>query len=155
MRWRRVLRWEPGRQGWRVAVLFMVGSSLFALGSFPLYAQTVDPRAVGVTFVVGSVFFTSAAVGQLLQARRPAASGDGDHRLLLWAAAVQLAASLEEGESDNYVRAHVQADLASGTEHRKATTRIFGSRPGTYGAGLLQLIDSRDWRTDADLAEVY
>lgn len=69
--------------------------------------------------------------------------------------AVQLAASLEEGESDNYVRAHVQADLASGTEHRKATTRIFGSRPGTYGAGLLQLIDSRDWRTDADLAEVY
>ena len=94
MRWRRVLRWEPGRQGWRVAVLFMVGSSLFALGSFPLYAQTVDPRAVGITFVVGSVFFTSAAVGQLLQARRPAASGDGDHRLLLWAAAVQLAGTI-------------------------------------------------------------
>ena len=27
--------------------------------------------------------------------------------------------------------------------------------PGTYGAGLLQLIDSRNWRDDADLAEVY
>ncbi|MBL7660443.1 cobaltochelatase subunit CobN, partial [Escherichia coli] len=31
----------------------------------------------------------------------------------------------------------------------------FGSKPGTYGAGLLQLIDSRSWRDDADLAQVY
>ncbi len=33
--------------------------------------------------------------------------------------------------------------------------RIFGSKPGAYGAGLLPLIDSRNWRDDADLAEVY
>ena len=33
--------------------------------------------------------------------------------------------------------------------------RIFGSKPGTYGAGLLQLMESRNWRDDADLAEVY
>ena len=33
--------------------------------------------------------------------------------------------------------------------------RIFGSPPGAYGAGLLPLIDSRSWRDDADLAEVY
>ena len=52
-------------------------------------------------------------------------------------------------------RPAIAADLAEGTGHREATTRIFGSRPGSYGAGLLQLIDSRDWRTDADLAEVY
>ncbi|MFE7095085.1 cobaltochelatase subunit CobN [Streptomyces erythrochromogenes] len=69
--------------------------------------------------------------------------------------AVRLAASLEEPESENYVRAHAQADLALHGDERRATTRIFGSRPGTYGAGILQLIDSRDWRTDADLAEVY
>ncbi|MFJ5552373.1 cobaltochelatase subunit CobN [Streptomyces sp. NPDC093225] len=69
--------------------------------------------------------------------------------------AVRLAASLEESAEDNYVRAHAQADLAEHGDERRATTRIFGSRPGTYGAGLLQLIDSRDWRTDADLAEVY
>src|SRR5690606_28849614 len=30
-----------------------------------------------------------------------------------------------------------------------------GSAPGSYGAGLLQLVDSGNWRTDADLAEVY
>ncbi|MEU6315696.1 cobaltochelatase subunit CobN [Streptomyces sp. NPDC047014] len=69
--------------------------------------------------------------------------------------AVRLAAALEEPESENYVRAHAQADLAVHGDERRATTRIFGSRPGTYGAGILQLIDSRDWRTDADLAEVY
>ena len=45
--------------------------------------------------------------------------------------------------SDNYVRAHAQADLAEHGDQRRATTRIFGSKPGTYGAGLLQLIDSR------------
>ncbi|MGI5531720.1 cobaltochelatase subunit CobN [Streptomyces syringium] len=69
--------------------------------------------------------------------------------------AVRLAAALDEPADDNYVRAHAQADLAEHGDERRATTRIFGSRPGTYGAGLLQLIDSRDWRTDADLAEVY
>ncbi|MGW2632796.1 cobaltochelatase subunit CobN [Streptomyces chattanoogensis] len=69
--------------------------------------------------------------------------------------AVRLAAGLDEPAADNFVRAHAQADLAAHGDERRATTRIFGSRPGTYGAGLLQLIDSRDWRTDADLAEVY
>ncbi|GGX65500.1 cobaltochelatase subunit CobN [Streptomyces hiroshimensis] len=69
--------------------------------------------------------------------------------------AVRLVASLDEPAEQNYIRAHAQADLAAHGDERRATTRIFGSRPGTYGAGLLQLIDSRDWRTDADLAEVY
>ncbi|MEU9107982.1 cobaltochelatase subunit CobN [Streptomyces xanthophaeus] len=69
--------------------------------------------------------------------------------------AVRLAASLDEPAEQNFVRAHAQADLAEHGDERRATTRIFGSRPGTYGAGILQLIDSRDWRTDADLAEVY
>ncbi|WP_193048352.1 cobaltochelatase subunit CobN [Mycolicibacterium baixiangningiae] len=69
--------------------------------------------------------------------------------------AVTLAAGLDESDDDNYVRAHAQADLAEHGDRRRATTRIFGSKPGTYGAGLLQLIDSRNWRDDADLAEVY
>ncbi|MFD4751645.1 cobaltochelatase subunit CobN [Streptomyces sp. NPDC058426] len=69
--------------------------------------------------------------------------------------AVRLAASLDEPEDVNHIRAHVQRDVGEHGGERRATTRIFGSRPGTYGAGLLQLIDSRDWRTDADLAEVY
>ncbi|MFJ8621751.1 cobaltochelatase subunit CobN [Kitasatospora sp. NPDC093550] len=77
------------------------------------------------------------------------------HVVALLDDAVRLAAAQEEADEQNFVRAHVQADLAVHGDERKATVRIFGSRPGTYGAGLLQLIDSRDWRTDADLAEVY
>ncbi|MGW7163727.1 cobaltochelatase subunit CobN [Streptomyces sp. NPDC054884] len=77
------------------------------------------------------------------------------HTIALLDDAVRLAASLDEPAEVNHVRAHVRADLAEHGDERRATTRIFGSRPGTYGAGLLQLIDSRDWRTDADLAEVY
>ncbi len=69
--------------------------------------------------------------------------------------AVALVAGLDESAEDNYVRAHSQADLAEHGDQRRSTTRIFGSKPGTYGAGLLQLIDSRNWRDDADLAEVY
>ncbi|NLU67746.1 cobaltochelatase subunit CobN [Streptomyces sp. HNM0574] len=77
------------------------------------------------------------------------------HTIGLLDDAVRLAAGLDEPHEQNHVRAHAQADLAEHGDERRATTRIFGSRPGTYGAGLLQLIDSRDWRTDADLAEVY
>ncbi|MGK4584350.1 cobaltochelatase subunit CobN [Kitasatospora sp. HPMI-4] len=77
------------------------------------------------------------------------------HVVALLDDAVRLAARQEEPDEDNFVRAHVQADLAEHGDERRATVRVFGSRPGTYGAGLLQLIDSRDWRTDADLAEVY
>ncbi|MBO3749643.1 cobaltochelatase subunit CobN [Streptosporangiaceae bacterium NEAU-GS5] len=69
--------------------------------------------------------------------------------------AVQLAAGLDEPAEVNYVRAHVAADRAGHGDSRRATMRIFGSRPGAYGAGLLPLIDSGNWRDDADLAEVY
>ncbi|WP_137724254.1 cobaltochelatase subunit CobN [Prescottella subtropica] len=77
------------------------------------------------------------------------------HVLALLDDAVRLVAGLDESPEDNYVRAHTQADLAEHGDDRRATTRIFGSKPGTYGAGLLQLIDSKNWRDDADLAQVY
>ena len=69
--------------------------------------------------------------------------------------AVGMVAELDETDEQNYVRAHARVDLAEHGDRRRSTTRIFGSKPGTYGAGLLQLIDSRNWRDDADLAEVY
>lgn len=77
------------------------------------------------------------------------------HVLALLDDAVRLVAGLDEPADSNYVRAHAQSDLAGHGDERRATTRIFGSKPGTYGAGLLQLIDSKSWRTDDDLAEVY
>ena len=71
------------------------------------------------------------------------------HVLGLLDDAVQMVANLDEPLDQNYVRAHA---LDDGTEHVR---RIFGSKPGTYGAGLLQLIESGNWRDDHDLAAVY
>ena len=77
------------------------------------------------------------------------------HVVALLDDAVRVVADLDEPAEANYLRAHVLADEAGHGDRRRATTRIFGSKPGAYGAGLLPLIDSRNWRTDADLAEVY
>lgn len=69
--------------------------------------------------------------------------------------AVALAASADEPDEQNYIAAHVRESLAEHGDERRARTRVFGSKPGTYGAGLLQLIDSQQWRSDEDLAAVY
>ena len=58
--------------------------------------------------------------------------------------AVELVASLDEPEEDNFIRAHGAVD-----------PRVYGPGPGTYGAGILQLLEQRNWRSDDDLAAVY
>ncbi|MBJ7520389.1 MAG: cobaltochelatase subunit CobN [Solirubrobacteraceae bacterium] len=84
------------------------------------------------------------------------------HLLGLLDDAVTMVAKLDEPDDQNYVAANARAEaaaLSSSLEDaeawRRATTRIFGSKPGTYGAGLIQLLETRDWRDDADLAKVY
>ena len=84
------------------------------------------------------------------------------HLVRLLDDAVAAVAALDESDEDNYVAAHARADaerlaaeIGAEAAWRRATTRIFGSKPGTYGAGLLQLLDTRDWRDDDDLAAVY
>ena len=69
--------------------------------------------------------------------------------------AVRMVADLDEPVEDNFVRKHALADLAEHGDRRRATTRIFGSKPGSYGAGLLQAVEAGSWRDDNDLAEVY
>jgi len=64
----------------------MIGSTCFALGSFPPYFDNLAGQVVGVTFFVGSVFFTSAGITQLLQLRRD----PPQDRKVLWAVVVQL-----------------------------------------------------------------
>ncbi len=77
------------------------------------------------------------------------------HVITLLDDAIRAVAGLDEEPAANYVRAHADADTRAHGDRRRATTRIFGSKPGAYGAGLLPLIDAGNWRTDADLAEVY
>jgi hypothetical protein len=53
--------WAPMARGWWLAVLFAVGSLLFAIGSLPGYAAAAGARGDAVTYFIGSVFFTSAS----------------------------------------------------------------------------------------------
>ncbi|MGO8862905.1 MAG: hypothetical protein ACLQRH_19385 [Acidimicrobiales bacterium] len=64
--------WCPRSRGWWIAILFAVGSTLFALGAVPGYAGLVGVRADSITFFVGSLFFTSAG---FLQYRESVDSG--------------------------------------------------------------------------------
>jgi cobaltochelatase CobN len=72
-------------------------------------------------------------------------------------------AALDESAEDNPLRARVLSDTArlqaNGLEfaaaERRAHYRVFGSKPGTYGAGILPLIDEGNWQTGADFATAY
>jgi hypothetical protein len=46
---------------WWIASLFSVGSICFAVGALPAYIGAVSSRVDGLTFFVGSIFFTSAS----------------------------------------------------------------------------------------------
>jgi cobaltochelatase CobN len=69
--------------------------------------------------------------------------------------AITTVANLDEPDDMNFVKKHADEETRGGADERRSTTRIFGSKPGAYGAGLLPLMDARNWRTDEDLAEVY
>ena len=77
------------------------------------------------------------------------------HVISLLDDAVAAVAALDEPAEQNFVRAHVASDLADTATGGAPRLRIFGSKPGAYGAGLLPLIDAGNWQSNADLAEVY
>jgi cobaltochelatase CobN len=84
-------------------------------------------------------------------------------QIALFDRAVQEVAALDEPADHNPIAARIRADeqglLARGVEpelaRRRAGYRVFGSKPGAYGAGLQALIDERGWQSDADLARAY
>jgi cobaltochelatase CobN len=77
--------------------------------------------------------------------------------------AVRAVGALEEEDGDNPVAKRMRAEraalIAGGADHEDATRRagyrIFGSKPGAYGAGLQALIDERGWERRDDLAQAY
>ncbi|MDJ0648991.1 MAG: cobaltochelatase subunit CobN [Xenococcaceae cyanobacterium MO_188.B19] len=48
-----------------------------------------------------------------------------------------------------------QQGLETDTAKQRASYRIFGSKPGAYGAGLQGLIESQNWQDETDLAKAY
>ena len=77
--------------------------------------------------------------------------------------AVKAVAALDETPEQNPLAAQVRQEqtkwLEQGLTLDEAQTRsqyrIFGSKPGAYGAGLQGLIESQNWETEADLAQAY
>ena len=82
------LLWSPHRLSWWIAVLFIVGSACFVIAPLSPYLNLVGPTADGVTFFVGSVFFTAAATLQWLETinagRGPRAPTSTRRRLVRW-----------------------------------------------------------------------
>ncbi len=77
--------------------------------------------------------------------------------------AVNLVASLDEPEEMNYIKKHVNEEvsemLAQGIELERATElslmRVFGDAPGSYGAGVVHVVESKKWKDVTDLGAVY
>ena len=77
--------------------------------------------------------------------------------------AVREVADMDEPPHLNPIKARIDEDKARFIEAghdpvvagRRAAFRVFGSKPGAYGAGLQALIDERGWETDEDLAKAY
>jgi len=77
--------------------------------------------------------------------------------------AVEMVVNLEESLEDNYVRKHALQDAKELTEQgldsvqawEQACYRIFGDPPGTYGAGVGDVLEGKNWETIDDLAKVY
>ena len=93
--------WAPAARGWWIAVLFAVGSLLFALGSVPVYGSAAGARGDTVTYFVGSLFFTAASFLSYREAVDAAPAGRSRarrrfftfqaRRIDWWATAIQLA----------------------------------------------------------------
>ena len=78
--------WAPRARGWWIAVLFAIGSLLFALGSVPAYADGVGARWDTITYFIGSLFFTSASFLCYREAvdASPAAMNPARRRFFVW-----------------------------------------------------------------------
>ena len=84
-------------------------------------------------------------------------------QIALFDKAIRAVGALEEDETDNPIAARMRGEIArleaagldAASASRRAGYRIFGSKPGAYGAGLQALIDEKGWERRADLAEAY
>ncbi|MDX0516741.1 cobaltochelatase subunit CobN [Sinorhizobium medicae] len=84
-------------------------------------------------------------------------------QIALFDKAVRAVGALDEDDADNVIAARMRAEARRWEERgtdpkeaqRRASYRVFGSKPGAYGAGLQALVDEKGWQTRGDLAEAY
>jgi hypothetical protein len=135
-----------------IASLFIIGSSLFALGAVPHYSEAVGLRITALTFFVGSIFFTAAAFTQYRQAVDALPDphrGSGrrfwvwaPHNLVWLACAVQFAGTLWfNWSTGNALRLNIDAAVA---DQRVWRPDALGSAAFLVASGLAWLDASRD-----------
>ncbi|MEG3845172.1 cobaltochelatase subunit CobN, partial [Microcoleus sp. herbarium14] len=81
----------------------------------------------------------------------------------LFDSAVKAVADLDEPAESNPLAAQVKQEIqdweSTGLSRFEAEVRshfrVFGSKPGAYGAGLQGIIEAQNWTDDADLAKAY
>ncbi|MEG4624046.1 cobaltochelatase subunit CobN [Microcoleus sp. w1-18aA5] len=81
----------------------------------------------------------------------------------LFDSAVKAVADLEESAEDNPLAAQVKEEilywestgLSQEAAQGRSQFRVFGSKPGAYGAGLQGIIEAQNWTDDSDLAKAY
>jgi cobaltochelatase CobN len=84
-------------------------------------------------------------------------------QIALFDTAIRAVGGLEEDDADNMIAARMRAEAtrleAAGVSakdaFRRASYRVFGAKPGAYGAGLQALMDEGGWDNRADLADAY
>ncbi|PXF58407.1 MAG: hypothetical protein C4B58_06790 [Deltaproteobacteria bacterium] len=77
--------------------------------------------------------------------------------------AARIVAALNEPPESNILRRNVLRDVESYIKQgmdkdeamREATFRVFGCPSGTYGAGVSELVESKNWKTQEDLGNNY
>lgn len=83
------------------------------------------------------------------------------HLIALFDEAVALIVQLDEPPEQNFPRKHYleelerKRDLPIEEAEAQARYRIFGSKPGAYGAGILPLIETGNWTSERDFATVF
>jgi cobaltochelatase CobN len=85
-------------------------------------------------------------------------------QIALFDKAVRAIGGLDEDEADNPIAARMRSEAAAISAKgeaddrkaaRRAGYRVFGSKPGAYGAGLQALMDEGGWEDKVDLAESF
>jgi hypothetical protein len=145
--------WAPRDRGWWIAVLFAIGSLLFAVGAVAGYASAVGAEWDAVTFFAGSLFFTAAGFLTYCEAvdAGPGTPGAGPrtpgsahrhffvyqpHRIDWWSTAVQLAGTVFFNVSTGVA---MVSDLSAQAAHRHVW------RPDAVGSVCFLVASALAW----------
>jgi cobaltochelatase CobN len=77
--------------------------------------------------------------------------------------AVLMVSKLKETADRNYIVKHIEKEVAESIgqgmdpvrARQEASYRIFGDVPGGYGSGVNEAIDTKNWKDQSDLANIY